>query len=337
MIKWLLIYLLSIFLFGWMYCFLWLYSPDSFVFTDQYNLHPFSSKGIDFDEYKNLQYYSKQVDSLRKKIIIKTNELNAKKKLRDSINFLQTKTRNIFEGKRRDSIEAWRKRQVPQALKDSINILTKIIKRYKENGVNDRYTLAKFGLELSKKELELATIEVESSDFILKNLLFFSDSLLLPKLITLDTVYNQLEYHVIPDLELEINKLEYDIEHMDYNLLNEYYYRINFMDFLLFSASNASTVTYGDIIPNSTLARILTFMQALICICLIAFFTDALLRKYLQPPKGVEENSLGKILMVEPQIRGQIIEKGKVSEEERRNRRRLRKYAAHGRRLLNNK
>lgn len=277
--RYLLIYFATILVFGTIYWGYWSLRPDSFIINEQFNLHPFSSKYVLGDNFNSLAYYQKKADSLRNTIDSVNEELSKTIIETDS---LKPISRNIFsqhEKARWDSIERWKKAQIPDSLEKKLAGAKQSIDILKEHEKANELVISQLNVEKARIEYEIAKINLTSSDFILANLTYFQDTSLVRNFLHIDSILSANEYHIIPDLELKIRKIEHEIEQLKFDAIDSYSRRISFLDFLLFSAANSSTVTYGDITPNDTLVRIILFIQALFCIVLIALFIEVLIKK----------------------------------------------------------
>lgn len=278
--KLVLIYILFIFGFGFTYWKIWLHTPDSFVFNDQYNIHPFSSSEIDSEQNKNLQFYNEKTDSIRKVLNMSIIRLESEKRICDSFHIEFIKINELFQKVRWDSIDRWKRKQVPDSINEKLLYMNMQIDYYNSKGIDDKLILSKYNLEKSRLEVLISKINLRSSEFVLYNLDKFSDTLLLKNLNEADSIYSVLKYNSMPKLEHEISNMEYEIKRMPHRMIGQYLPRVSLIDFLLFSSSNASTVTYGDIIPNSQLSRTLTFIQSIFCIILLAYLAETIIKKH---------------------------------------------------------
>lgn len=278
-IRFLISYIGIIFLFGLIYFFIWFFYPDSFVIDEQYNLHPFSSRSIMGEDAISLTYYQRKADSIRKNEGYLRTQIVIYKKIIDSLEPLKNDAYKRFEDKQWENADKWEKAQL-DSLTKKLRIIESAIE-YTSGLSHAEVALAQLKVEKSAMDYEIAKVKVNAIDFVLSNLTMFQDSTLTNKMMTLDSLYSLNKYQLLPKAELALLKNQFDIDQLKFEALSSFSKRISFLDFLLFSASNSSTVTYGDVIPNSNLVRIILFIQAISCIFLIALGTDKVLKKYM--------------------------------------------------------
>src|SRR5690606_38272704 len=121
------------------------------------------------------------------------------------------------------------------------------------------------------------TINVESRQYVLDHYGDFVDSTLRNQFTRMDSIFNNLTLRLIPNNELDIRRIDFELIDLKFDALRVISKRVGYFDFLLFSAANSSTVTYGEIVPNDKFVKFLLFLQAASCIVLIAIATDSLI------------------------------------------------------------
>ena len=267
--KYVVIYLCSIILFGVFYWTAFQFYPDSFIFNEQTNLRPFSSNVILGEDINSLIYYQKKADSLRTNKESHKRDLQKYTQLVDSIKPISKDAYNNHEKIRAENIVKWKIQNVPDSLTKKSEQLEQRIKTLSEHEKKDELEIANLKVEKAKNDYELAKKEVVLCDFVLKNYAYFSNELLVSNFLQLDSLINNYELDIIPNITVEIRKFEYEIEQLKFDALNKFRKRISMLDFLLFSASNSTTITYGDIIPNNSFVKIILFIQAMSCIILL--------------------------------------------------------------------
>jgi len=279
MLKYLLIYIVSIFIFGIMYWLFWIFHPDAFMFNEQFNLNPFSSKEIAGKTDVNIKYYQTKVDSLRSLINLKRDSLDKLTLLSDSLTPIADKVYKEFEEARWKNVHDWEIKQYPDTLLANLTAIKQIIKSYEEKNT-DPYglVLSQLNLYIVKLKYDSLLIAIKTNDFILNNLSYFSDPILLDDYESIDSLLYKYQT-TIPKTKTDILKIENQIEELKYESLRNLSKRISFLDFILFSASNSSTVTYGEIVPNHNAMRLTLFFQALFCIIIIALGTNKIIKK----------------------------------------------------------
>ena len=70
-----------------------------------------------------------------------------------------------------------------------------------------------------------------------------------------------------------------DFRTIKQNYLAEQRKRLSYFDYVYFSSANSSTVTFGEIIPNSNKVRLLLMIQVIISLALFGGFIKRLFKK----------------------------------------------------------
>ncbi len=275
-LRFLLFYLMSILAFGLLYYGYWLFNMDSFMINEQFNARHFDADAEMYDKPGNLEDYRRQADSMK---MLRKNTMDTlviEQQKANSLKPIVVDLRKKHEDAQWKNVEVWKKKQVPDSLRNKLAAMDYGLETLKENTSNGSM-IANMKMEKTRIELEIAKIEVRSSDYILSHLTLFQDSVLTRKMLAADSIYYGLMHHRIPDLNTGLSSIQYELGAIGYTVQTDVYRELNLLDFLLFSAANASTVTYGDITPNNRWMRFALFCQAVSCIILIAFLTENML------------------------------------------------------------
>lgn len=280
-----LVYFISIFLFGFTYWVLWYKNPSNFIINSEYNEHtirPFYFHGdLDTLENKNRFISAKETNELiapyydtlnevRKEIDSNKFSISILRK-KDSLNSVNQSS--FFSNKRNAEIENSTK--VSKAKLDSLIILLfdelQIQKKTEANSqtyfdnqvkiANLNYSISLIELEISKQKLKIYNKDFGD---------FYSDSLKNVGLV----FYNQID-----SLEKLNNKLLENTSELTESIrLNVVAFylgqkdKVSFFDFIYFSIVTATSTGYGDILPNSTLVRILASSEIFMSLFLFGFF-----------------------------------------------------------------
>ncbi|MEO8066772.1 MAG: potassium channel family protein [Flavobacteriales bacterium] len=271
--KYIVIYLGVILVFGTFYCAYWHLHPDSFIINEQFGLQPFSSPTIQGDEAKDLRYFQHKTDSLLK--LINENEARLPLLLAtsDSLELLAKSASDKNQRIMWQKADAWEAAQMPDSLTRRVQALSTAIAA-SGTSITDELQRATLSLDKAKLEYDIAVIKASSGGYVLHHLTSFMDSAASAEAWRIDSLWAQYEYRKVPQAEELRYSLNYELEHLKYSAMAGWSERLSFFDFILFSASNASTVTYGEMLPNDTTMRISLFVQAIVCIVLIAMFID---------------------------------------------------------------
>lgn len=225
-------------------------------------------------DLRTLIHYQQKLDSLRITNKFLKEDLEKYIILTDSIEPISKDAYLKHEKARWENIEEWKLKQVPDSIKEKLEEIEQSIIFFSKNEKGNELRIANLRVEEAKLNYELSKINVEISDYILKNLVFFQNDSLVLSFTYLDSLLTNYKYYVIPDINEKIRKHEYEIVQLKFEALNNFQKRISILDFLLFSASNSSTITYGDIIPNSFFVKITLFLQAIFCIILLGLLVS---------------------------------------------------------------
>lgn len=259
--------------------------PDSFIIEEQLNVHPFSSEDILGHQKGDLVFYQDIADSLRLNNLKNKLEIKKLNKVADSLWPLVNKVSREHENAIFKNAEIWKNDQVPEELRKKLHKINEHInslQAYKGNDVK----IAQLNVERTKIEHEISLINVKSSNYVLENFIKFQDPTIRQEISKLDSLYTLYKYKLVLQKDNEISKFNNDMYELRFQRLNNLRKRIGYLDFLLFSASNSSTVTYGEIVPNNNFSRLTLFIQAIFCIILIALLTDSIINR-----KAVEQNN----------------------------------------------
>jgi len=275
-------YAASIIFFGFIYWIFWFFKPDSFIFNEEFNLHPISSTKIIGDTNINLKNIQTKADSLRKQSAFYSKKIYQNQRKSDSLKQILIYKGDLVEKKTTKNINEWRVAQRDSTLLRKKELLQKKIEELKKT-YNNNLTKSQLELELAKLELDISKKETNSLEYITENFDFFIDQNLSKDITKTDSLYSLLEFKELPKLQSKKEKIDFSIENMRSELLNKSMDRITLIDFLLFSASNSTTITFGEMTPNSLTMKILLLIQGFICLFIVAIFGDKLINKINTP------------------------------------------------------
>lgn len=252
--------------------------PDSFIIEEQLNVHPFSSENILGPQKGNLVFYQDITDSLRLNNLKNKIEIKKFNKVVDSLWPLVNKASREHEDAIFKNAEIWKRKQVPNELIKKLHKINENINALETYNGND-LKIANLNVERTKTEYEISIINLKSSNYVLENFIKFQDPTIRQEISKLDSLYTLYKYKLIPQKDNEISKFNNEMYELRFQRLNNLRKRISYLDFLLFSASNSSTVTYGEIVPNDNSSRLTLFIQAVFCIILITLLTDSIINR----------------------------------------------------------
>lgn len=281
--KYLLYYILSIIVFGCIYYLFWMIIPGSFIFNKELNLNPFveeikwNSNQIDQDltsfakraaeiqkEYKSVEKEYKKTQERYK--ILKQNldsllELNMSNWAENSDKYVE-KIQNQSEHFKR-LIEVRNKIQQIKNVKfdNKIDSLESIV------------LIASLVADSSRVYVNFSEEILKVMKFTLSNMSYFHDPNIIRKIDSLE-VHDKSYYKAIYSLEDRMSELKIAKRELKYDYYRATNERLNFFDFIYFSSANASTVTYGEIVPNNFLLRLTIMVQVIVCLVIFGGYVN---------------------------------------------------------------
>ncbi|BEN42890.1 potassium channel family protein [Serratia marcescens] len=135
--------------------------------------------------------------------------------------------------------------------------------------------LADKNLEILEVKLRIATARYDASEYVLSHTGDFND----PKLVSELNIANKIIDDTRSSLIIN-NKKIVEIRSKVQNLLSKRQKEdLNFWDFIFYSIGISTTTTFGDLVANSRLIRMLVCIQLLLSILVLANVTQSFLSK----------------------------------------------------------
>jgi hypothetical protein len=268
------VYIGQIASFGFIYWVYFFFNPDAFVIPEEFNLHPFSSEIIIGETGTSLATFQKKADSLRILQQLTEKDLYRTIKLSDSLQLIADHFGKIYQDSVWQKFGKWQHQYIPDSLREKLAAIDTIM-----NYLSDTSSSYASGLKVERAKLQyqLTQLTEYTSDYLLLHVHSFDNPALRRSYEKFDSVYKQVDSSIVSK-NVNVMRQEKKIQNLKFKARNYYSRRIIFLDFLLFSASNSSTVTYGEIIPNDSWIRFFLFLQAISCIILIAVGLDSIVK-----------------------------------------------------------
>ena len=288
--NWAISYTLLVTIFAFIYWFLWIYKPDSFIVNKELNLYPLS------DAYEMLwgetpyhTAYTVSLDELK----LTFDELNEKlqnndkaiESIEENMRVLEIEEDSISERKEKEldeNITKYKSKNIAPFIekdneyKSRIEVLEKQLKSlsdpYKRLDVikevsNEKVDYSKFRIKMAQKEYEIAT-DVH------KNMAAFISQETLSKLNQMQE--NRMKYYQqSSDYQKNIGEIRMKVSDFLRSHFDSRKERLSLIDFIYFSIGISTTTTLGDITANGKLARAIVCFQLILCVFIIAGFVDA--------------------------------------------------------------
>lgn len=282
-------YSLIILFFATVYYLAWLVYPDSFIKNNALNSTPihnainlaFSYNGETNEDYDNISNEVFSEETLKaKKEFDRIISLNIKLEsiLSQQESNLKLINENLSKAWARNtqayvdeaSLEDHKELNVKESERKAI-----LTQKNKIQESQFDIMLADKNAEISEVKLRIATAERDALEYVLSHVGDFNDPKLVSELNTTDKIIDDTRSELIINNK-EIIKIRNNVQ----NLLNKRQKEdLNFWDFTFYSIGISTTTTFGDLVANSRLIRMLVCIQLLLSILVLANITQSFLSK----------------------------------------------------------
>ncbi|NII83490.1 MULTISPECIES: potassium channel family protein [unclassified Pedobacter] len=284
-------YLISIVLFAAVYWFFWMKNTSYFMVNQEFNTVTFAPMFFDeevgslprgkektvIETNEVLQSLHLSIDSLNKAIKRNKNEQNNYNRFLDALND------QLWDSYKINSQLAVKNgtkevKQKIDSLEHSLQIMTFASGSDIEN--TSPVVVAETKLKLARLRLQEAKIIAAVLN---KKFETYFDKQLYSKNVQAgkrDSTYRIRNINMLS----EINKIQLKIYNVVVDFHSKRFEKLNYFDFLYFSAGIATSSNFGDILPNTRLIRVIVFVQILLSLVqfgwLINQFVEAFDKKY---------------------------------------------------------
>ncbi|MFO3953809.1 ion channel [Enterobacter hormaechei] len=135
--------------------------------------------------------------------------------------------------------------------------------------------LADKNIEISKIKLRIATLERDALEYVLSHAGDFNDPKIVSELNTTNKIIDDARSKLIINNK-KIIKIKNNVQDLLSKRQKE---DLNFWDFAFYSIGISTTTTFGDLVANSRLIRMLVCIQLLLSILVLANVTQSFLSK----------------------------------------------------------
>ena len=273
-----------IFTFATIYKTIWDYSPDSFIVNAEFNLTPLDAarKILQGEPYESMDTttLTKMNDELVSIQNRKSGKENELKEVEREIDKTDTAIENLYNelsSKRALNIDEYKHKEL-SGFKEREKQFQLEIDSYNNYLSTENDSIARLPMvkQLSSKKVALAELKLERAkkesnvaNYIVENMQTFIPKDLKDKQTNLQNKRINLSEEV---LKLEESKK--DKKDQLSAFVEKYAEKrkswLGYIDFLYFSIGISTTTTFGDIIANNKWARLVTTMQLLVCIFIVA-------------------------------------------------------------------
>ncbi|URL14800.1 potassium channel family protein [Pantoea ananatis] len=282
-------YSLIIVFFATVYYVTWLAYPDSFIKNNALNSTPihnainlaFSYNGENYDDYEVIsnEDFSKETLKQKKEFdrIISQNI-----KLESILSQQESKLKLINV----NLSKAWAKNtqayvdEASQKNHKELNVkegeleaILSLNNKIQESQLN--IMLANKKIEISKVKLRIATLERDTLEYVLSHAGDFNDPNIVSELNSTNKIIDDARSKLIINNK-KIIKIKNNVQDLLSKRQKE---DLNFWDFAFYSIGISTTTTFGDLVANSRLIRMLVCIQLLLSILVLANVTQSFLSK----------------------------------------------------------
>ncbi|GKW16954.1 hypothetical protein PEC301937_29030 [Pectobacterium carotovorum subsp. carotovorum] len=282
-------YSLIILIFAAVYYLAWLVNPDSFIKNNALNSTPvhnainlaFSYNDVvheDPDNISNEDFSEKTLKAKREFDRITRQNIDLEKSLSQQESKLKLINENLSK--------AWAKNTQTYVEKTSLKYREALIIKENEreiillqkNKMNEsqfNIMLADKDIEISEVKLRIATTERDALEYVLSHVGDFHEPVIISALNIANKEIDDIRAILIINNK-EIIKIKRNVQ----DLLNKRQKEdLNFWDFTFYSIGISTTTTFGDLVANSRLIRMLVCIQLLLSILVLASVTQNFLSR----------------------------------------------------------
>jgi len=282
-------YSLIILFFATVYYLTWSVNPDSFIKNNALNSTPvhnainlaFSYNDVAHDDYDNIssEDFSEEILKEKKEFDrIITQNINLERILSQQESNLKLISENLSKAWARNTqayVDETSLKHRKQLIVKESELKAILLQKNKTHESQLDIMLADKNIEIAEVKLRIATAERDASEYVLSHIGDFND----PKFVSELNVVNK----IIDDTRSKLttnNKAMVIIRNNVQDLLNKRQKEdLNFWDFTFYSIGISTTTTFGDLVANSRLIRMLVCIQLLLSILVLANVTQSFLSK----------------------------------------------------------
>ncbi|HDM8093329.1 TPA: two pore domain potassium channel family protein [Yersinia enterocolitica] len=282
-------YSLIIVFFAAVYYFTWSVYPDSFIKNNALNSTPihnainlaFSYNGEGHEDYDNIsnEDFSKETSKAKNEFdrIIRQNielesvlsQQESKLKLINA-NLSKAWARNTQAYVDEASLKNHRELNIKE---DELKAILSQRNKIQESQFD--IILADKNIEISEVNLRIATSKRDALEYVLSHVGDFNDPRIVFELNATNKIIDDTRYKLIRN-DKEIIKIKNNVQYLLGKRQKE---DLNFLDFAFYSIGISTTTTFGDLVANSRLIRMLVCIQLLLSILVLANVTQSFLSK----------------------------------------------------------
>lgn len=285
------IYILSVFVFSFVYYVIYLWNSTSFIIEKQYNQNTINvvklwdyldvPEDIELNFPEDIYDFNKSIQPLYDSLKSTNDRVKYMEKKLCLVEQMSDSISQILEESRSQDIEQKLVQHLKQE-KDTLNRIKNEIRIILEGDtINGKYIIAKSGLSVLEANLEyrIALKELSFRNMVLENYASFGDKRIHKTLSELIC-----QQRVLTDSIFQAKSLYRKIKSETANEILTFHKKridqVGYIDFLYFSVMTAFSCNLGDIIPNNNIARLFIAIHILISIVLISFIVEGLSRRY---------------------------------------------------------
>lgn len=286
----------SVVLFSLVYWGYWNVRPDSFILNKEFNLTPYdqllsrlwqpnqnamwgespgSKAGIaaDLEEFMNsVNELDMEATSVLKQLQI-LQEQQKTLEDRQSAVYQQHDTKLWANVEKYKSDATRKEEEAAQRAREQVSRLESIAGSSPSSSIS--LVIANAKVKLAYANYAVAVRRAEAADYVIHNLRALGDSATTAELDTLRSRLSETSKEQL-DLTFRLGT----IRERAFAKLRDWYSirtsRLDWIDFLYFSAGVSTTTTFGDIVPNSRAVRVIVITQLVVSVLIVGYFVSLL-------------------------------------------------------------
>lgn len=282
-------YSLIILCFAAIYYVTWSVNPDAFIKNSALNTTPvnnainlaFSYNGEtheDYDNISNEDFFEETLKAKKEFDRIIGQNINLKSKLSQQESNLKLISESLSKAWARNTRmyvdeSSLKYRNELNIKENELNAILSLKNKSQESQLG--IMLADKNVEISKIKLRIATVEYDALEKTLSHAGDFNDPKIVSELNATNKIVDDIRSELIANNK-EIIKIKNNVQ----NLLSKRQKEdLNFWDFIFYSIGISTTTTFGDLLANSRLIRVLVCIQLVLSILVLANVTQSFLSK----------------------------------------------------------
>lgn len=289
-------WIVSVFLFSFIYWFAWVARPDSFILNKEFNLTPYEQLMSKLWTQNNdamwdatsastpiisteLDEFTKTIEEIDREATSIQAQVGALRTEQSRIELAEKAVYEEHSAKLWANVERYKADAIKSQAADveaAASVFAALKKAADVSGSpTAALAAANAKVKLATAEYVLAVRRAESADYVIHHLRELADQNTIAQLDASNARLSE-----ISQKQLRLTSQLADIRSRAHSRLREWYAgrasRLEWIDFLYFSTGVSTTTTFGDIVPNSRTVRVLVLLQLILSILVVGYLVSEL-------------------------------------------------------------